>query len=443
MSEQYDYQVLYIGAGHGTFDGAIPLAASGCKVAIVESGLVGGTCPNRGCNAKITLDEPVKVMREVERLNDVLNGKVELNWTGNVEHKQQVIDSLPSMISGLMDSVGIDVIKGYATFKDSHTVIVNDQEITADKIVISTGLRPHRLDVPGEDLTHDSEDFMNLKSLPRDIVIIGSGYIGMEFATIANAAGSKVTVMLHSDKALRRFHQPFVEKVIADMTKRGVKFIYNAKVAGFSNNGSNISVQYGDSEELTTDWVLDATGRIPNTENMNLEKIGVEYNERGIVINDHLQTTVDNIYASGDVIDSDQPKLTPTAIFESMYLMKLFSGKTTDAINFPVVPSVVFTSPRIAEAGVSIEDAEKAGLSVTNSDLSQDWYYQVDKETLAESKQVHDKDGRLVGITEMSDHADDVINSLLPIIELKLDPEEIGRIVSLFPSIGSAAFGRI
>lgn len=443
MSEEFDYQVLYIGAGHGTFDGAIPLAATGCKVGVIESGLVGGTCPNRGCNAKITLDEPVKVMREVERLNDVLTGDIKLDWNGNVAHKQEVIDSLPEMITGLMNSVGIDIVKGYAKFKDQHTVVVDGKEITADKIVISTGLRPHRLDVPGEDLTHDSEDFMNLKLLPKDIAIIGSGYIGMEFATIANAAGSNVTVMLHSDKALRRFHQPFVEKVMTDMTERGIKFIRDSKVAGFTADGSKVKVEYGSGEELATDFVLDATGRIPNTENMNLDKIGVEYNEHGIVINDHLQTTVDNIYASGDVIDSDQPKLTPTAIFESVYLMKLFSGKTSDAIKFPVVPSVVFTSPRIAEAGVSIEDAEKQDLSVTDSDLSQDWYYQVDKETLAESKQVHDKEGRLVGITEMSDQADDVINSLLPIIELKLDPDQIGRIVSLFPSIGSAAFGRI
>lgn len=435
--------MLYIGAGHGTFDGAIPLAASGCKVAVVESGLVGGTCPNRGCNAKITLDEPAKVMREVERLNSVLTGEVSLDWAGNVAHKQDVIDSLPAMITGLMNSVGIDVVQGYATFKDQHTVLVDGKEISADKIVISTGLRPHRLDIPGEELTHDSEDFMNLKALPKNIVVIGSGYIGMEFATIANAAGSNVTVMLHSDKALRRFQQPFVEKVISDMTDRGIKFIRDSKVAGFEKADSQVKVQYGDGQELVADWVLDATGRIPNTENMNLEKIGVEYNARGIVINDHLQTSVENIYASGDVIDSDQPKLTPTAIFESVYLMKLFSGKTTDSIKFPVVPSVAFTSPRIAEAGVSVEDAEKAGLDVTDSDLSQDWYYQVDNEQLAESKQVHDGEGHLVGITEMSDHADDVINSLLPIIELKLDPDEIGRIVSLFPSIGSAAFGRI
>lgn len=443
MSDKYDYDVLYIGAGHGTFDGAIPLAATGCKVAVIESGLIGGTCPNRGCNAKITLDEPVKASRELERLNGILTGDVKIDWTKNVEHKQDVIDSLPDMISGLMKSVGIDIISGHGEFSDPHTVVVNDKEVTADKIVISTGLRPHKLDIQGTDLTHDSEDFMNMKSLPKNVVIIGSGYIGMEFATIANAAGAKVTVMLHADKALRRFHQPFVEKVIADLEKRGVTFVRDSKVSAILENSSNLTVEYGDDQSIDTDWVLDATGRIPNVENVGLDKAGVKYDQHGVTVNDHLQTNVENIYASGDVIASEQPKLTPTALFESTYLMELFSGKTKDAIKFPVIPSVVFTSPRIAEAGVSVEDAEAQGLSVTDTDLSQDWYYQVDKEQLAESKQVHDKDGKLVGITEMSDHAEDVINSLLPIIELKLDSDQIGRIVSLFPSIGAASFGRL
>lgn len=444
MSKLYDYDVLYIGAGHGTFDGAIPLAATGCKVGVIESGLIGGTCPNRGCNAKITLDEPVKVSREVERVNDALTGDVRVDWTGNYEHKQAVIDSLPDMISGLMSGVGIDIIHGHAIFRDAHTVIVDDdQAVSADKIVIATGLIPHKLEIPGTHFAHDSEDFMNLRTLPKDIVVIGSGYIGMEFATIANAAGSKVTVMMHSDKALRKFHQPFVQKVVDDLENRGVDFISNANVKGIEEDGDQVIVQYGNDQTLQTDWILDATGRIPNVDELGLDNVGVKYSSKGIAVNDHLQTSVENIYASGDVIDSDQPKLTPTAIFESKYLMKLFAKKTTAPIKFPVIPSVVFTSPRIAKAGVSVEEAKKLGYSVTDSDLTKDWYYQVDKEKIAESKQIHDQDGKLVGITEISDQAQDTINSLLPIIELKLDNDQIDRIVSLFPSIGSAAFDRI
>ncbi|APX71155.1 NAD(P)/FAD-dependent oxidoreductase [Companilactobacillus allii] len=442
MTNKYDYDVLYIGAGHGTFDGAIPLAKTGCKVAVVESGLIGGTCPNKGCNAKITLDQPVKISREIENSNE-LEGNIQINWEKSLKHKQDLIDQLPPMISGLMKSVGIDIVKGHGIFKDQHTVVVDGNvTVTADKIVVSTGLRPNRLDIPGDDLAHDSENFMNLKSLPKNIVIMGAGYIGMEFATIANAAGSKVTVLMHNEMALREFHQPFVQKVVDDLKKRGVTFVENAKITSLEESGADIIVTC-DGQKIQTDWVLDATGRIPNIEKIGLEKIGVKCNKHGIIVNDHLQTNVDNVYASGDVIDKIQPRLTPTAVFESTYLMKLFSGVTTGPIVYPVIPTVTFTSPRIAQAGVTVEEGVQKGYKIVDSDLTGDWYYQVDNEPIAESKFIYDKDNKLVGVTEVSDKADDVINTLLPIIELKLDSEQLGRIVSLFPSISSDVMGRI
>jgi Pyruvate/2-oxoglutarate dehydrogenase complex, dihydrolipoamide dehydrogenase (E3) component, and related enzymes len=183
MSAKFDFDVLYIGAGHGTFDGAAPLAETGVSVGVIESGLIGGTCPNRGCNAKITLDEAVKMTREAERLGDVLQGKIAIDWNKNVAHKQEIIDPLPAGLTKRLENAGAKIIKGHASFKDEHTVLVDGKtEVTADKIVISTGLKPHRLDIPGTELAHDSEDFMNLKQLPKHLTIIGSGYIGMEFA---------------------------------------------------------------------------------------------------------------------------------------------------------------------------------------------------------------------------------------------------------------------
>lgn len=443
MSKKYDYDVLYIGAGHATFDGGAPLAATGVSVGVIESGLVGGTCPNRGCNAKITLDEPVKMTREAQRMNGILKGELKIDWTKNVEHKQEIIDALPQGLTNRLESSGATIIHGHAEFKDNHTVIVDSKtEITAEKIVIATGLKPHRLDIPGTELAHDSEDFMNLKNLPKKITIIGSGYIGMEFATIANEAGADITMMLHSDKVLRDFYQPYVEKVVADLKERGVKFIENANVQEFSKTDSGYQVTYGDNQTLDTDWILDATGRIPNLGGLGLDKVGVEFDKTGIFVNDHLQTNVDNIYAAGDVLSNDLPKVTPAAYFESMYLMKLFSGQTTDAIKYPVIPSVVFTSPRIAQAGISVDEAEKQDYKISTNDLADYWYYKVDKEPIAESKQIHDKDGHLLGVTEVSDQAQDAVNALLPAIEFQLDREQINRLIGIFPTIGYAAWHR-
>jgi len=440
---KYDYDVLYIGAGHATFDGGAPLAKTGVKVGVIESGLIGGTCPNRGCNAKITLDEPVKMVREAERMGDIFDGNIKLDWTKNVEHKQEIIENLPQDLTERLESNGATIIKGHATFKNNHTVVVdNVGEVTAEKIVIATGLRPHRLNIAGTELAHDSEDFMNLKQLPEHITIVGSGYIGMEFATMANAAGANVTVMLHSDKVLRDFYQPYVKMVVDDLKQRGVTFVENSRVQSFEKVGTNYHVNYGDNQQLTTDWILDATGRIPNIDKLGLDNVGVKYDKTGVFVNNYLQTNIENIYAAGDVVSNNLPKVTPAAYFESKYLMKLFSGQTTEPIDMPVIPAVVFTSPRIAKAGVSVEEAETKGYQISENDLANYWYYKVDKEPIAQSKQIHDKDGHLLGVTEISDQAQDAVNALLPAIEFKLNPEQIGRLTSLFPTIGYAAWHR-
>lgn len=443
MTNKFDYDVLYIGSGHATFDGAIPLAQSGVKVGIIESDMIGGTCPNYGCNAKIALDAPVVLQRAAERLTSIKSDHLEINWQQNINNKSRIIEPLPDMIGNLLAESGVEIIHGYGKFVDSHTVKVNNVAKTADKIVISTGLHPHRVDVPGKELAHDSREFMNLNELPDHIAIIGSGYISMEFATIANAAGAEVTVFMHSNKILKKFHASYVDQVVNDLKKRGVSFIENSKVSAFTTDGKANVVHYGNDEQLKVDWILDASGRLPNVAHIGLDEVGIKYNPNGIEVNGFLQTNIENIYASGDVVDKNQPKLTPTAIFESTYLFKLFSEKTDAEIQYPVIPSVVFTSPRIAQVGVSIESAKASNYEVQENDLTNDWYRKVMNEELAANTLVFDDEHHLVGMSEISDQAENSVNSLLPAIEFKMTSAEIGRLIHLFPSISSASWGQI
>ncbi|KIR08768.1 glutathione reductase [Levilactobacillus brevis] len=441
--ENYDYDVLYLGSGHGTFDGAIPLAAKGVKVAVVEGGLIGGTCPNRGCNAKITLDAPVALQRQLAALNPVITGDTTINWSANMAHKHEVIDGLPDFIGGLLKDNGVEVITGYGKLTAAHSVQVGDQTYTADKIVIATGLHSHRLAIPGSELAHDSEDFLNLTSLPARMTVIGGGYIALELATIANAAGSDVTILLRGQQALRQFHQPFVETVLSDLTDRGVQILRDTQVTALKQADDALQVVTDTQGTLETDWVLDATGRDPNTQNLGLEDVGVAYTDHGITVNDHLQTSVPNIYASGDVIDKEQPKLTPTAIFESMYLSQTFTGETTEPIDYPAIPTVVFTSPRLAQVGVSVAQAQKDGATVETNHVPDDWYRQVGKESQGDNALIFDAEHHLIGATEVSEQAADVINTLLPAIEFQYSPAEIGRLVHLFPTIGASAWGQL
>jgi len=441
--ENYDYDVLYLGSGHGTFDGAIPLAAKGVKVAVVEGGLIGGTCPNRGCNAKITLDAPVALQRQLAALNPVITGDTTINWSDNMAHKHEDIDGLPDFIGGLLKDNGVEVITGYGKLTAAHSVQVGDQTYTADKIVLATGLHSHRLAIPGSELAHDSEDFLNLTSLPARMTVIGGGYIALELATIANAAGSDVTILLRGQQALRQFHQPFVETVLSDLTDRGVQILRETQVTALKQADNALQVITDTQGTLVTDWVLDATGRDPNTQNLGLEDVGVAYTDHGITVNDHLQTSVPNIYASGDVIDKEQPKLTPTAIFESMYLSQTFAGETTEPIDYPAIPTVVFTSPRLAQVGVSVAQAQKDGATVETNHVPDDWYRQVGKESQGDNALIFDAEHHLIGATEVSEQAADVINTLLPAIEFQYGPAEIGRLVHLFPTIGASAWGQL
>ncbi|MDR0899243.1 MAG: NAD(P)/FAD-dependent oxidoreductase [Lactobacillaceae bacterium] len=444
-NNNYDYDVLYIGSGHGTFDGAIPLGATGKKVGVIERDLVGGTCPNRGCNAKIVLDSPVALQRHMEEVHGIVNGDTLIDWRANQMHKHDVIDGLPVLIQGLLDSTGVDVLFGSGQLKDEHTVLVSGVKKTAENIVIATGLRPHRIDVPGTELAHDSEEFLNLEEMPKRMTIIGAGYIAMEFATMANQAGSEVTVILRGGKALRSFHQPFVQTIVEDLERRGVTFVKDTQVTALETTDDGIRVLGNNNFEVLSDWVLDATGRIPNVENIGLEEVGIRFDANGIQVNDNLQTNVPNIYASGDVIDKKEPKLTPTAVFESMYLMHKFAGVDNSSIDYPAIPSVVFTTPRIAKIGVSVETAEANPelYSIKRNHIPDGWFRQVEKEKLGDNALIFDKQQHLVGATEMSNHAEDVINTLVPAIQLKLNPEQIEKMVYLFPTIAHSAWGQL
>lgn len=264
MAENFDYDVLYIGAGHGTFDGAMPLAAKGYKVAVVEGDKIGGTCPNWGCNAKIALDLPAQVLETQKRLQNIIKGELSIDWTQNMLNKHKVIDGISGAIKGGLEAFGIDVINGYGKLSDPHTVDVDGKSYTADKIVIATGLRPHRLDVPGKEMAHDSKDFLNIDELPVHIAIIGAGYIAMEFASIANAAGSEVTVIMHGDRALRGFNGEYVDSVVNDLKEKGVTFVENAEVKEFHEEKCKTTIELSNDRQVFTDYILDATGRIPN-----------------------------------------------------------------------------------------------------------------------------------------------------------------------------------
>lgn len=442
-----DFDVLFIGSGQGAYNGAIPMSQAGLKVAVAEEGRFGGVCTNRGCNAKITLDRPVEILRQVEQLQGKgFNGAPILNWEDLMAHKHEVIDGLSESNRMKLVNAGVTILTGHAKFVDDHTVSIDGHHYSSTKIVIVSGQHPHRMEIPGSELFHDSTDFLVTEHLPAKMAIIGGGYVAMESATIANAFGCDVTVILRGTKVLRDFYQPYVQKIISDLQSRGVKFNFSESLERASQTPAGIQLNGTDGYQLTTDYVLDASGRRPNVQNMDLDRIGLKFDEvTGIEVDDHLQTNVSGIYATGDVIQKTVPKITPTAIFESLYLSHLFKQETTAAINYPAVPHTVFTSPRIAAVGVEVAEAKAhpEKYHIAEFDYATDWFRQVGNETNGGITIVYDADNIVVGAVSYGNDAVETINGLTDIIENKTSHEDVERLLYIFPSIAHSYMRKV
>lgn len=297
------------------------------KVAIVEKDITAGTCTNYGCTAKFLLDSPFEFIDGLSRYDKAgITGNTKVNWQELMAYKKSEIPTYASLMEGMFVQMQIDLLKGYGKLVDAHTVSVDDDRISADYIVLGTGQRPARLQIKGKEFLHDSCDFLDLDKMPKHITFIGAGIISMEFATMSTKLGSEVHIIEYADRALVAYQENYIDSVVAKMTAEGVYFHFKQAVQAVEETTAGLRVTTAQGLELETDYVLDVTGRIPNVENLGLDELGIAYNRSGIVVNEYLQTSVPNIFASGDVIDKNIPCLTSTASFESDYIAAYILG---------------------------------------------------------------------------------------------------------------------
>ena len=365
-----DYDVIYIGSGNAAWQGGRFLRKEGLKILIVEESLYGGTCANRGCNSKALLDAPYEIKALTENFEGVgKDGDFNVSWPDLMKLKRKRIANMAPFLDGKFKEYDLDVAHGKGIILDEHTVKVGDETFTTDKIVICTGLKPVIPDIPGKEYLHDSTDFLDIDDLPKHAIIIGAGFVGMEFASILAEAGLSADVIIRGNMALKYFHQPYVQNVIEILKEKNINFHFNQTVTEVISNidienpedkvlnvenalnsdddlrdpeakidnvayedGFTVKCESGLS--LTGDYVIAAMGRTANVEDIGLENVGLTYTNKGIKVNGHLQTEVPNIYASGDVADTGIAKLVTVAIHHSKYLAKELLGKA-DEITYP------------------------------------------------------------------------------------------------------------
>ena len=437
----YDFDTVFIGAGHASWHAALILLQAGKKVAFVEKDVVGGTCTNYGCNAKILLDTPFNYIDGLKRYEGIgISGTPDVNWPALMAYKKKVISPLNQIMEGMFNNMHMPVIHGQGKLIDAHTVDVDGKKITAEYIVLGTGERATRQNIPGKEYIHDSRDFLDLEAFPKRIAFIGGGIIAMEFASIAALMGSKTSVIVHSDRILRMYPKKYTDRVVDKMKSSGVRFLMNHSVKEITKNADALQLHFEDGSTLETDYVLEATGRQANVENLGLEDLGIAFSRKGISVDDHMRTSVPNIFASGDCIDKKVPKLTPTATFESNYIATQILGINPAPIQYPVIPNLVFTMPRISQVGVTIEQAEKnsALYDIEVVEFGKRLLFEAKNQPDAEFTLVFNKKRELVGGAFYGEDAGIYADIAALIINQKMTGMQLNQMIFTFPTESQA-----
>ena len=357
----YDFDLFTLGAGSGGVAGSRRAASYGARVGIAESVRVGGTCVLRGCVPKKLL---VYAAHFAEDFADAAGygwtvPTPEHDWPTLIANKNRELDRLNGIYLKLLADSGVKVFDGRARLLDARTIEIGGKRITAERILIATGGHPVLPSIPGIEHAITSNEALDLAQLPKRAVIVGGGYIAVEFAGIFRALGVEVTMLLRADQVLRGFDEDIRGALMQELHERGIACQTGVQVARIDRIGAALRLTDRQGREYEADTVLYATGRAPNTRDLGLEALGVETNAAGAVLVDEWsQTSVKGIYAVGDV--TDRMNLTPVAIAEARALAETLYHDNPTKFDRSGVPSAVFSTPPCATVGLTEAAARQA-----------------------------------------------------------------------------------
>ncbi len=363
---QYDYDLFCIGGGSGGVRSSRISATYGARVAVAEEKYFGGTCVNVGCI-------PKKLFSYAAHFRDEFHDAAGFGWSGPepefhwptlLENKNKEIARLNGIYESLLTKAGVAILKARATILDPHSVECGGKTYTAKHILVATGSWPTVPDIPGRELAITSNEAFFLPELPKSAIVVGGGYIAVEFASIFSGLGVKTTLVYRGKRVLRGFDADLGTRLAAEMTKKGVTIKFESDIAALEKKvDGTLAVTFRDGSHGEAGAVLFATGRVPNTKNLGLEKAGVELAPDGAIkVNEYLRSSVDSIHALGDV--TNRINLTPVATAEGMALAKtLFRGEPT-LMDYHDIPTAIFAIPNVATVGLPEELAIARGYTV-------------------------------------------------------------------------------
>lgn len=436
VHETYDFVV--IGAGSGGVAAARRAGATGARVALCEEREVGGTCVHRGCI-------PKKLMVYASHFREDLQLASSYGWdlppaSFDFGRLQQAIRAELRRLEGvyltMLEKAHVELHRGRARFVDAETVEVDGKRLRGRHILIATGARPFVPDLPGAEVAVVSDDLFRLDTLPRRVLIVGSGYIGSEFASILHAFGCEVTILFRSKALLPGFDGDLRQALMESMHDRGVRVLPESKLEGCRRTDGATHLVTSDATEVEADLVLSATGRVPNTADLGLEAAGVQVTEGGtVVVDEASRTSVPHIYAVGDV--TQRVQLTPVAIAEGRALVETLFRNNPTRVDYDLIPRAVFTLPMVGSVGLSEEEARARGhrVRIFRTRFRPMKYVLTPRTERVMMKLVADAESdRVLGAHMLSGDAPEVIQAMAIGLQAGVTKEVLDRTMALHPT---------
>lgn len=434
---QYDYDFFVIGAGSGGVRASRIAATLGAKVGICEEDRVGGTCVIRGCVPKKLM---VYAAEFEEHFRDAASygwtvGEPSFDWATLIANKDKEIDRLNGIYKQLLSTAGVELFEQRGELLDAHTIQVGDRRITAENILIAVGGWPSLPEIPGKDLAIRSNEAFHLAELPRRIAVYGGGYIAVEFAGIFHGMGAETTLVYRGDKLLRGFDDDVRDCLTAALDERGIRLKLETRIAALEKSGDAIRTRFDDGSDEEFDQVMFATGRAPKIDGLGLDKVGVELAGNAIKVDEYSRTSVDNIFAVGDV--TNRIALTPVALAEGQAVAHTLFGEKPVSPDHKFVPSAVFSQPNVATVGYTEEQAKE---EFGNIDVYMSSFRTL-KQTLTPRTEkmmlkliVESASQKVIGCHIVGEHAAEILQGTAIAIKMGATKQQFDQVIGIHPT---------
>jgi len=440
------FDLVAIGTGAAASAVASRCRLAGWQVAIVDSRPFGGTCALRGCDPKKVLVGAAEVIDWGRRMESkgVQTQQLRIDWQKLMRFKRGFTEPVPKHREEGFAKAGIAAFHRRARFVGPSTVQVGEDVLEGRFVVIATGQRPADLKIPGEEHLTTSDQFLELDELPKRILFIGGGYIAFEFAHVAARAGSEVAIVHRGARPLPRFDPYLVDALVERTRELGVDVQLGTAAEGIEKGSGRLIVRTstsGQKRTLEADMVVHAAGRVPEIDDLNLNAAGVEWGERGVKVNDFLQSVSNPaVYAAGDAAASGGPPLTPVATYEGMIVAANLLKGNHQKPNYLGIPTVVFAIPPLASVGLSEREAREQGLKFKlKKEMTSSWYSsrRVGETCSGFKVLVEEGTDRILGAHLLGSQAEEVINLFAVAMRSGIPATDLKHMLFAYPTHGS------